>query len=328
MANNRYVMFEVQAFATETFAAFGASALAHAIDQVSEDISFDHGFNMPVTSAKRAPRDRLLGPILGGGDIACPMYSLGFSTLAYYALGKNATLVGDGANGAEVGAFIHTITPGTTVPAFRMGIGKDKNEHQFVGCAFKSVKLDYSIDNPALATFDTLVRKELTPGTIQTPTFPDYDVSERTFIGTEVVAEIDDTIIAFVRSASIEINNTLVEDNHTFGNRHMPELVVQDLEVKGNLTLSFDSIDRYNEVHDEDELKLELIFTQNAISSLTHRQVKVTLPKISLDTGKLPTDGNKEYIMNIDFTAEAINNDDELILIDIINEEAAAAHTA
>ena len=328
MANNRYVMFETQSFSDETFAGFGAAALAHAIDQVSEDISMDHGYVMPVTSAKRAARNRWLGPITGGGDVGCPMYSLGFSTLAYYALGKNVTIVGDGMNGFAVGAFQHTITPALTVPAFKMGIGKDLNEHQFVGCAVKSLKMDYSIDNPALATFDMLVRKELTPNTIQTPTFPDYDVAERAFLGTEVKVEIDDVEVAYVRSASIEITNTLVEDNHTFGNRAIPDLVVQDLEVSGSLVLSFTDIARYNDVHDETEIKLELLFNHDTVNTNPRRDIDIVLPKISLETGKLPTDGNKEYLMNIDFKAEAENNDDELIKIIIVNEEAAADHIA
>jgi hypothetical protein len=321
MAINRYVMFEQQAFATETFAAFAAAAAAHAVDQVSEDINFDHGFVNPVTSAKRAPRNRLLGPITGGGDIGVPMYSLGFPTLAYYALGKIATVVGNGANGASTGAFIHTITPGISVPAFRMGIGKDVNEHQFVGCAMKSMKLDYSVDNPSLATFDTLVRKELAPATLQTPTLPDYDVAERPFLGVEVTAEIDDTISTKIRSASIEVNNTLVEDNHTFGDRHLPDLIIQDLEVKGNITMSFTDITDYNSVRNEDEIKLELLYTHDTVLTLPHRQMNITLPRLSLDKVNLPTDGNKEYILNIDFTATAVNNDNEVILLDIINEE-------
>lgn len=323
MANNRYVMFEKQDFTTETFGAFGSAAAAHAIDQVSEDISFEHGFNMPVTSAKRAARNRLLGAIVGGGDVGVPMYSRGFPTLAYYALGKNVSV-----QGTPTTSYVHTITPGNTIPAFRMGIGKDLNEHQFVGCAMKSMKLDYTIDNQALATFDVLTRKELTPNTIQTPTFPDYDEAERSFLGTEVIAEFDDTPVAYVRSFSVEINNTLVEDNHGFGSRYIPELVVQDLEVKGNMTLSFTDIARYNEVHNEDRPKVALKFTHDTVDTSPHREVTITLPQISLDVGKLPTDGNKEYIMNIDFTAEAVNNDDELIIMKVINEENSAAQTA
>ncbi len=62
MANNRYVMFEEQAWASDTFTAFSANAAAHPIDQVSEDISEEHGFVYVQTSAKRNPRNRLLGP--------------------------------------------------------------------------------------------------------------------------------------------------------------------------------------------------------------------------------------------------------------------------
>lgn len=328
MANNRYVMFQAQAFNLDTLTAFGASALAHPIDQVSEDISMEHGYNMPITSAKRAARNRLLGPILGGGDIGVPMYSRGFPTLAYYALGKNVTVVGDGANGAAIGAFIHTITPSTSIPTFGMGVGKDIKEHQFVGCAMKSLKMDYTVDNPSLATFDVLTKKELAPATLQTPTFPDYDVAERSFLGVEVIAKIAGVTVGYVRSASIEINNTLVEDNHGFGSRNLPTLVVQDLEVKGNLEMNYDDIQRYLDVHDETEVKLELLFTHDTVQTLPAREVSIELPKVSLDVGKLPTDGNKEYIVNIDWTAEAVNNDDELIIIKIINEEAAAAQIA
>jgi hypothetical protein len=328
MAINRYIMFEQQAFATETFVAFGAAALAHPIDQVSEDINTDHGFVNPVTSSKRAPRNRLLGPVLSGGDIGVPMYSMGFPTLAYYALGSAATIVGNGSNGAATGAFVHTFTPGNAVPAYRMAIGKDVNEHQFVGCGMKSLKMDYSVDNPALATFDTLVRKELAPAALATPTFPDYDVAERSFLGVEVTAEIDDTITTKIRSASVEINNTLVEDNHTFGDRFLPELIVQDLEVKGNVTMTFSDIVNYNQVRNEDEIKLELLFTHGTFQTLPARDVSIILPRLSLDTVNLPTDGNKEYILSIDFTAQAVNNDDEVIQIQVVNEEDNATVTA
>src|SRR3990172_10415019 len=107
MANNRYVMVELQAFTTETFVAFAAAAAAHAVDTASEDISEDHGFVYPITSAKRLARNRLLGPRLSGGEVAIPMYTRGTPTLLYYALGAGATVqeaAGPPAN------YKHTIT--------------------------------------------------------------------------------------------------------------------------------------------------------------------------------------------------------------------------
>lgn len=303
MANNRYVMVELQDFDDETFAAFAAAAAAHAVDQVSEDISEDHGFVYPSTSAKRLARNRLLGPRVSGGEVAVPLYTRGTPTLIYYALGAVSTsqeAAGPPAN------YKHEITPGTSVPAFRMAIGKDLKEHKFVGCAVKSLKIDYTVGDPALATFDLLVRRELSPlGTLQTPTFPDYDVVERTFLGVEVTTKINDAAQpGVVRSFSLEINNDLVEDNHGFGSRFLPDLRVQSLEIKGSFTIAYKDPAQYQAVLDEDEDKYDFLFATGTLGQTGYRDVQIILDKVSSDVVKLPTDGNKEFVLEVNFTAE------------------------
>ncbi len=302
MANNRYVIVEEQAFATETFAAFAAAALAHPIDQVSEDISEEHGFVYVSTSAKRNTRNRMLGPRVSGGEIAVPMYTRGTPTLLYYALGKAVT--DEPVTMLTPPNFRHKITMDITVPPFRMGIGKDINEHQYVGCAMKGVKIDYTVGDPAQATFDLLVRKELAPATLLTPTFPDYDIKERSFLGVEVVVEIDDAPVAFVRSLSIDISNDLVDDNHSFGDRFLPDLRVQGFELTGSITMAFSDIARYNDVLNETEKKFEFIFSTGTLGVADYRQMKITLEKLSYDSAKLPTDTNKEFVLEINFTAQ------------------------
>ena len=322
MANNRYVLFQTTSdFDEDDFPTIENAAKAHVIDQVSEDISMEHGFNYPITSAKRAARNKLKGPIIGGGEIGVPMYSRGFPTLAYYALGKVTTT----ANTPISGVHQHVLEPGGSVPAFVLGVGKDKKEHRFLGCGMKSMKLDYSVDNPALATFDVLCRKELTPADFTTGlTFPDYDVLERAFLGVEVTATIGDSSVGYVRSASIEINNTVVEDNHVFGTRFIPELITQELEVTGNMTMSFNDIARYTDVHNETERAIKLTFANG--SGTSQRKIEVNLPKASYDMVKLPTDGNKEFIVNVDFTAQSgsSNTPDKVVEMTIVNAEAAA----
>ncbi len=302
MANNRYIVFEEQAFATETFGAF-VGGLLHPVDQVSEDIGEEHGFVYTETSAKRQARNRLLGPRITGGEIAIPLYTMGTPTLIYYALGK-VTTVSEAVGPPE--NFKHTIVPENTVPPFRMGIGKDLNEHQFVGCAMKSLKIDYTVGEGALATFDVLVRKELSPpGTLITPTFPDYDVKERTFLGVEVVVEINDVVqTGTVRSLSIEIANDLVEDNHAFGDRFLPSLRVQAFTVTGSMTLAYDTLADYQDPLDEVEKKFEFQFSTGTEGMIDYRSVHIILEKLSFDTVKLPTDGNKEFILEVNFTAE------------------------
>ncbi len=323
MANNRYIVFEEQAFATETFGAF-VGGLLHPVDQVSEDIGEEHGFVYTETSAKRGARNRLLGPRLSGGEIAIPLYTMGTPTLMYYALGK-VTTVSEAVGPPE--NFKHTIEPDTTIPAFRMGIGKDLNEHQFVGCAMKSLKIDYTVGEGALATFDVLVRKELSPpGTLITPTFPDYDVKERTFLGVEVAVEIDATPqLAVVRSLSIEIANDLVEDNHGFGDRFIPSLRVQSLTVTGSMTLAYNTLADYQDVLDETEKKFDFQFSTGTEGMIDYRSVQIILDKLSFDTVKLPTDGNKEFILEVNFTAEVDPAaSGELIQIIVHNDENGA----
>lgn len=324
MANNRYILFEEQAFATETFAAFAAAALAHAVDQVSEDISEEHGFVYNQTSAKRQPRNRLLGPRVSGGEIGVPMYTRGTPTLLYYALGQVTTT--EPVTMLVPPNFKHVITPATTIPPFRMAIGKDLNEHQFVGCAVKSLKIDYTVGDPALATFDLLVRRELSPpAVLSTPTFPDYDVLERTFLGVEVGVEVDDVAATYLRSLSIDISNDLVEDNHSFGDRFLPDLRVQGLTITGTATMAYTVLARYQDVLDETEAKFEFLFATGTIGTAGYRQIEILLPKISYDSAKLPTDGNNEYVLEVNFTAEIDPGVDENPLtITVFNDETGA----
>lgn len=326
MANNRYVMVEAQAFNLDTFVTpFVGGGELHAVDQVSEDISEEHGFVYVQTSAKRLARNRLLGPRVLGGEIAVPLYTMGTPTLLYYALGAVTTT--EPVTMLVPPNYKHDITPGTSIPSFKMAVGKDLNEHGFVGCAMKGVKIDYSVGDPALCTFDLLIRKEIDPpGTLQTPTFPDYDVKERTFLGTEVTVEVDDVAAGYVRSMSLDISNDVVEDNFAFGSRELPDLRIQGLEVTGTVTIAFDNIQRYQDVLSETESKFEFLFATGTLGMADYRQVEIVLPKVSYDTAKLPTDGNKEYVLEVNFTAEVDPGvDDDPITINIFNDENGPA---
>ena len=328
MANNRYAMFEQQDWLTDSFSAFDAAASAHAVDQVSEDISEEHGFVYVQTSAKRNMRNRLLGPRVLGGEIGAPFYTRGTPTLLYYALGAVVTTEPTAA--LVPPNYKHMITPATSIPSFRLAVGKDIKEHRFVGCAMKSVKIDYSVGDPALCTFDLLIRKELpidaAVDTLQTPVFPDYDVKEKTFLGVEVDVKVNGTKVGYVRSMTVDISNDLVEDNHSFGSRELPLLRVQGLEITGSVTIAFEDIQRYKDVLDEAESKFEFLFSTGTLGAAGYRQIEIVLPKVSYDTAKLPTDNNKEFVLEVNFTAEVDPGVDENpITVNVFNDETSAA---
>lgn len=323
MANNRYIMFQqITDFSSDTFNTFDADARAHAVDQVSEDISEEHGFVYQQTAAKRLARNRLLGPRLGSGEIGVPMYTKGTPTLLYYALGAVTTTEQVAAASGNPALFKHVIKPANTIPMFRMGIGKDFNEHQYVGCGVKSLTIDYTVSDPALATFDLIVRKELQPGTIQTPTFPDYDVAERTFLGTEVTVSVNGTTVPYVRNLSIELANDIPEDKHVMGSRYLTYMRTQGLTITGSMELVFDDIARYNEALNEEENAFKFLFKQNAITSHTYRAIEIDIGKVSYDSTSLPTDANNEFILSVEFTAEVSSTVQDGMTITVYNNES------
>ncbi len=310
-------------FDSETFSTFGTGSKAHIIDQLSEDMGVDeHGFHFPETSSQRLNRSKLYGPVKVNGEVAVPLYTIGTPTLLHYLLGKTTTT--DGSPNS------HVIENANTVPAFRMAIGKDKKEHRFMGCAMKSCTLDFSLTEPATATFDIFSRKELAPGDLQSfggsgLSFPDYNVKDRSFLATEVGVKIGGEAAGNVRGLSLTVTNNIVEDTHTFGDRYQRQLIVQGLEVTGNITLAYDDIATYNYILNEESKKIELEFDHG--TGATSRSMKVEIPTVAFTSGKLPTDGKNEYILETDFTAEG-TTDGEAIKITVENEETNANLTA
>ena len=330
---NRYVVVEKQIkFDDESTSAYAVPALAHLIDQTSEDISQEHGFVYPETSAQRNTRSRLYGPRMASGEIACPFYTKGVPTLVYYALGEATSTQVD-----LTGVYTHVIKSANTIPCFRMGVGKDAKEHKFVGCAVKSMKIDYSLTESALCTFDLLVRKELTPNTTlkpgvgDVPDLPDYNELERSFLGSSVnvtygtIGVTPPLITNFgkVRSFSLEVSNDIVEDNHTFGSRELPALIVQGLTVTGSLSLTFEDITEYQNALEERINTLKLAFTHGSVGTL--RSVTIDLNNLSIDTQKLPTDSNKEFVLELEFTAQnTTTGGKDPVVITIQNAETNA----
>ena len=141
MALVRYIQFETQAlFDTETFAAFGANS--HTIDPVGEDISGDQQYLYPRTAGLRNVRGRIQGPKKWSGPIDTPLYPTHAVSLLYYTLGKLTTTVDTPTTNVNK----HVIVKDDSIPFFRAGVGRQLNEHQYVGGIINSFTVDYSPD--------------------------------------------------------------------------------------------------------------------------------------------------------------------------------------
>jgi len=313
---DRYVIFEAQpvGYTDETWPALNANT--HILDVSGEDITADQQFIYPETSMGRLRRNRITGPKKFAGPIDTPLYPRDATSLLYYAMGGIATVV----DTPTMGVHTHTLTKAKTIPAFRMAVGRDVNEHRYTGCLVNGVTIDYAPDEVLTGSFNIIARRELgTPSgnALDTATsVPDFNSADRAFGGVEVVPEFDDVVQTGVESASISWENNVAEDAFALGSPYLPAKINAGFVPSGSMDLRFDAITNYEAFLDEDSIKFELNATYGATTA--QRDLGIECPQISMDTNRLPTDNLERYVQTIDFTPERDANDNAII-ITVIN---------
>ena len=219
----------------------------------------------------------------------------------------------------------HVITKDTSVPFFRAGIGRDLNEHQYVGGIIGGFTVDYSPGEVLSASFDAILRREKSPlGALDTNAiFVDFDSAERAFGGSEVTPLIDTVAATFVESASITVANNVADDAYALGNAHLPAGIIAAFETTGSFDLRYDTNNRYTDWLDGTTRQFEL----NAqFTTPAQRDIKFNFPIISYDVNRLPTDNLERYVQALEWTAEIDSNGDPLI-ITIVNAQENAEIT-
>ena len=308
MALVRYIQFETQTpFTNETFAAFGANK--HVIDPVGEDITGDQQYLYPRTAGLRNIRGRIQGPKKWTGPLDTPLYPTHAVSLLYYALGTVTTTV----NTPNTLVNSHVITKADSIPFFRAGIGRQLNEHQYVGGIINGFSVDYSPDEVLTGSFDTVFRRELTLDVLDTAaSFVDFDDVDRAYGGTEIVPSIDASAVTFIESASISVENNVADDAYALGNAHLPAGIIAALNVTGSFDLRYDANARYTDWLNGTKRQFDLDSTRGSGASL--RRLKLDCPVITYDVNRLPTDNIERYVQTLDWTAEPDSNGDPIII--------------
>ena len=318
---DRYFQFETQTtFSDETFPVFGVNA--HVLDVTGEDITGDQQYIYPPTATGRVKRNKINGPAKFSGPVDIPIFSIAAPTFLYYALGKLVTTP----NTPTTLVDQHTISKEKTIPFFRAAIGRDQNEHQYVGGILGGFTLDYSPDEILTGSFDTIFRREKSPlGALSTSvTFADFNSLERAFGGVEVTPKFAGSSVTFVESLSVTVENNVAEDAFALGSRYLPAGIVAELAISGSMDLRYDSSARYTDWLDGTERQIELNATRG--TGALQRDINVNLPKNSYDVNRVPTDNIERYVQTIDFTPEQDSNGDPII-ITIVSTETNAQIT-
>ena len=314
----RYIKFETQSnFTDEAFGPFGSSS--HIIDPVGEDITGDKQYVYPKTAGIRNKRAHVKGKNKFSGTIDAPLYPTHAPSLIYYAMGGVATTP----NVPNTLVNTHVITKANTVPFFRMAIGRDLRQHEYVGGIVNSMSVDYTMDDIITASFDVMFRKELANVSLETSeAFLDFDTLERAFGGAESAVKIDTTADDRIESFSVTLENNIADDAYSLGSSFLPAGIVADLDVTGSMDVRFDSIDLYDKFIAETQIQVEVEGTFG--SGTTLRSVKFDVPVANLDTNNLPMDGFERFVQTLNYTAEPDTNSDPLI-VTIHNEQIAAS---
>ncbi len=321
MALVRYIQFETQSvFTSETFSTFGPNA--HVIDPIGEDITGDQQYIYPRTAGLRNIRGRVEGSKKWTGPLDTPMYSIHAPSLIYYAMGTAVTVT----NSPTTSHNTHTITKADSLPFFKAGIGREINEHKYVGGIISGYTIDYSPDDVFTGSFDVVFRREISPlGTLDTSAaFPDYDDLERGFGGVEVQPRLASGDVNFIESASVTLENNVADDAYSLGSSFLPAGIIAAFGVTGSFDLRYDNNSRYTDWLDGTKVRFELNAQHGAAG--TQRDVKFDFPKISYDVTRLPTDNIERYVQTLDFTAEPDTNGDPVV-VTVINAQSNAQLT-
>lgn len=313
---DRYLQFEVKStFTDESFGSFGSNA--HVLDVSGEDITGDHQYIYPEVSSDRVKRPKITGPKKFSGPIDTPIFPREATSLIYYALGGIST-----ATTTPVTALnTHTITKAKTIPFFRAAIGRDINEHRYTGGIINSMTLDYAPDAVLSASFDTIFRKEIAVGSLATPTFPDFNSAERAFAGADAGVEFDDSVVTFVESLSVTVENNVADDAYSLGSAYLPAGIIAGFDISGSMDLRYDSGDNYADWLAGTDVKIEVI--ANYGTGAAQRRFKIELPDVAYDVNRLPTDNLQRYVQTLDFTPQRDSNGDPII-VTVINSRTSA----
>ncbi len=313
---DRYMEFETKSvFTDESFGAFGANA--HVLDVSGEDITGDHQYIYPKISSDRVQRPKITGPKKFSGPIDVPIFPREAISLIYYALGTCSTTTDTPITGLNE----HNISKAKTIPFFRAAFGRDQSEHKYVGGIVNSMTLDYSPDELISGSFDTVFRKELTPGSLRSPTFADFNSAERAFGGVETSVEFDDSVVTFVESFSTTVENNVADDAYALGSEYLPAGIIAEFAISGSMDLRYDSNSNYTDWLNGTDKKIEIIAQYG--TGAAQRLVEIELPDVAYDVNNLPTTDLQRYIQTLDFTPQRDSNGDP-ILVRVVNDRSNA----
>jgi len=230
--------------------------------------------------AYRAALDVLPGPIRATGDLEGLLSANLMSRIQYYLCGQ-ATKTPDDAAAPKAYKYESTPIETGTLPTFSLEIGTEDPDALWVlGSAINTLTLEANAGEILALTVGVIGAKPEVAAKTATVTLTAE--SPITFVKASLSRGGTD-ISGKVRTFSITVTNNIPDDAFVIGDQYLAKILIQRLEVEGELEIEFDSWDEYATFIGASSFALKLEATgpstPSTVAGFENEKVTIEVPK-------------------------------------------------
>jgi len=282
------------------------------IDINSESVNPDHAWIDVETAGSRALMNRIPGPYRVSGDIVYVVNPDNITKMLKWLCGS-VTTSDDG--GSPAVAYKHEFTaPSSSIKSFTLEISPDvgNQSRQIAGCAVRSLAFDAPEARGIVSVTATILGQKETLITPSTPTFSTL----RPFAFFDGSLKVAGSEIADAEAFSITLENDIPDDVHVLGSRFLPGIRLQGFTVTGSMDVAFTSWDLYKRFFGSatatgpqvipETVSIELTLTGDetgsSVTGFENYQLKIEIPKATLDSSEANIDSRSRIVQSLGFT--------------------------
>ncbi len=266
------------------------------IDLARESFATRHDWIIPELASARWPKYALKGPIRVEGSLDMYVRPDNIGELLLAIMGSVATSQPDATNAPNT--YKHEFTPADSLPSYTVKVASEVTGRTFVGCVARRLELTVAAGELLGASVDFLGREEsmFTPGT---PTFSDLP-----FLSfADLVEFLVGGSAASIRALSVRIENDLVDDWYTLGDRRLAEIPVRGFSVEGSFDVKFDDRTHLDRFLNAEETSIKATFRGPEIEAGYYNELTIDLPRVVYTAAGANIDRREVMVEGVEFRA-------------------------
>lgn len=250
-----------------------------------------------VLSSSRERRSPINGNINVSGEIDFELGAESMGTILKHALGSNTT--------TGVDPYTHTMKLGDLPVGFIIekdyGSNITNRYEKFNGCRVSQASFNFPSEGVPMATLSVIGQKA-TLGSSSIDATPD-DNGHTSFSAFDASIEEGGSSIAYVQSATIELNNELDESSFVIGGAGLRRALPEGFAtVSGTITALFESEALLNKAINNTESSLKIALTRGTgLGSAGNEYMEFFVQQLLYGRNSPPVDGPNGLLVNLPF---------------------------